>query len=211
MQGDGELKLARIRAYLKEKGYTGLVLLRQDNFAWLTTGGLNRVVVPSAEGFGAAVITETQSFLVAQVMDGRRIMDEEVNGLPLEYAPLRWYEESVLERALKLAGKNPAADAPCRADCPLSEIYDLHTPYTPGEIARFFEIGVFADQALIVVAGEVVRKARDDRLRGRGDAALRIRQARRDRGRGAGGNGRAHLQVPAPRTPPAPFWASTCF
>ena len=155
MRGDGNLKLARVRAYLKEKGYSGLVLLRQDNFSWITTGGLNRVVVPSAEGFGAVVVTEKDAFLVAQVMDGARILDEELNGLPLEYVPLRWYEESVLERALKLAGERPAADVPCRADYPLSEIYDLHFPYTPGEIATFREIGAIADRVMAKVAGEI--------------------------------------------------------
>lgn len=156
MLDDAGLKLGRVRRYLKEKGFTGLVLLRQDNFAWITTGGMNRVVIPSAEGFGAAVITEKEAFLVAQVMDGQRIMDEELNGLPLEYVPLRWYEESVLERALKLAGDRPAADVPCRAECPLSEIYDLHFPYTPLEIARFHEIGAIADEALTLVARAVV-------------------------------------------------------
>ncbi len=155
MQGDGNLKLKRVRAYIKEKGYSGLVLLRQDNFSWITTGGLNRVIVPSAEGFGAVVITEQDAFLVAQVMDGQRIMDEELHGLPLEYEPLRWYEESVLDRALKLAGERPAADVPCRADCPLSDIYDLHFPYTPSEIEGFLEIGAIADRVLTRVAGEI--------------------------------------------------------
>lgn len=153
MLDDAGLKLGRVRRYLKEKGYTGLVLLRQDNFAWITTGGMNRVVIPSAEGFGAAVITEKEAFLVAQVMDGQRIMDEELNGLPLEYVPLKWYEESVLERALVLAGNRPAADVPCRAECPLSEIYDLHFPYTPTEISRFHRIGAIADEVLTRVAG----------------------------------------------------------
>jgi Xaa-Pro aminopeptidase len=88
-------------------------------------------------------------------MDGQRIMDEELGGLPLEYVPLRWYEESALDRALKLAGERPAADVPCRADCPLSDIYDLHFPYTPGEIARFHEIGEIADHVLTRVAGEI--------------------------------------------------------
>lgn len=155
MKDDAELKLGRVRRFLKEKGYSGLVLLRQDNFAWITTGGMNRVVIPSAEGFGAAVITEKEAFLVAQVMDGQRIMDEELNGLPLTYVPLKWYEESVLERALSLAGDLPAADVPCRAECPLLEIYELHFPYTPTEMARFFEIGAIADEVLTRVAGAI--------------------------------------------------------
>lgn len=155
MQADAGLKLGRVRKYLKEKGYTGLVILRQDNFAWITTGGMNRVVIPSAEGFGAVVVTEDAAFLVAQVMDGQRILEEEMNGLPVEYVPLRWYEESVLDRALSLAGDRPAADVPCRAECPLSEIYELHFPYTPGEIARFCEIGAIADLVMAEVARQI--------------------------------------------------------
>ena len=155
MQDDASVKLGRVRRFLKEKGFTGLVLLRQDNFAWITSGGMNRVVIPSAEGFGAVVITQSEAFLVAQVMDGQRIMDEELNGLPLEYVPLRWYEESVLERALRLAGDRPAADVPCRAECPLSEIYELHFPYTPFEIMRFHEIGAIADEVMTRVAQSI--------------------------------------------------------
>jgi Xaa-Pro dipeptidase len=155
MRVDADLKLGRVRKYLKDRGYTGLVLLRQDNFAWITTGGVNRVVIPSAEGAGAIVVTNDAAFLVAQVMDGQRMMDEEMNGLPVEYVPLRWYEESVLDRALSLAGSHPAADVPCRAEYRLSEIYELHFPYTPGEIARFYEIGAIADRVMADVAAQI--------------------------------------------------------
>jgi len=156
MQLDAGLKLGRIRKYLNDKEYTGLVLLRQDNFAWITTGGVNRVIIPSAEGFGAIVVTGDAVYLVAQVMDGQRMADEELNGLPAEYVPLRWYEPSVLERALSLAGNRPVSDVPCRAECPLSEIYDLHVPYTPSEIARFDEIGALADRVMAEVAAQIV-------------------------------------------------------
>jgi len=37
-----EVKLARVRAYMRERGLDALILRRFDNFAWITAGGDNR-------------------------------------------------------------------------------------------------------------------------------------------------------------------------
>ena len=37
-------KVARVRAYLRDTGLAGVLISRQDNFAWLTAGRDNRVV-----------------------------------------------------------------------------------------------------------------------------------------------------------------------
>lgn len=146
-------KLQRIRSFLKSQKYTGLVFMRQDNFAWLTTGGSNRVIIPSAEGAAALVVTREHVYLVAHAMDGQRIMDEELSNLPqAEHVALHWYESSVLEKAVQLAGSHPAADVSCRAAFVLEEIYDLHYPLFECEIDTLRQAGAIADLVLSQIA-----------------------------------------------------------
>ena len=151
-----DLKLKRIRDYILENDYTGMILGRQDNFNWITSGGNSRVVVPKDEGFGAIVVTQQQVYLVAQVMDGSRIMDEEMQNLDAEYVPLRWYEESILERAVKLAGANPVSDVMITgSQNRLRDIYDLHFPLTQEEMERLKKLGFISDYILHKVAKEI--------------------------------------------------------
>ena len=159
---DTMTKLSRVRSYLDRFGYTGAILCRQDNFSWITSGGSNRVIIPSPEGAGTVVITQDAVYLVAQVMDGGRIMDEEMGSLAAQYVPLGWYEESVIEKAAFLAGSHPASDVPLNGSCQLKEIYALHFPYTDSEMATFMKAGELSDEVVSIVAREI-KPGMDDR------------------------------------------------
>jgi len=76
-----------------------MILGRRDNFAWLTGGGDNSVVRCSEQGFSLLVVTPGSVYHVAQVMDGPRILDEELGGMDVEPVFLRWYEHSREQRA----------------------------------------------------------------------------------------------------------------
>lgn len=143
------LKLSRVRTYMEQSGLTGTVLARKDNFSWLSCGGNNRVVVPAQEGVGAFVVTKDRLYLVAQVMDGQRLLDEELGGIELEYIPLRWYDGPVIQKALELAGSAPAADILTDgARFALSDIYALHYPLTENEIKKLRWLGKTVDEIL---------------------------------------------------------------
>ena len=151
-----EEKLARVRGYLREKGYTGAVFARQDNFNWITGGGNSRVIVPRDAGHAAVVVTEEQVFLVAQWMDGPRIMDEEMAHLAAEPVFLHWYEASVPARAVELAGARPVCDLPgIGGEERLSELYDLHFPLTDEEYRTLRHVGALSDAVLTRVAGRI--------------------------------------------------------
>jgi Xaa-Pro dipeptidase len=162
MNDDTAVKLSRVREYCSMRGYTGMILSRQDNFAWITSGGNNRVIIPSAEGAGVVVVTRDRIYLVAQVMDGRRIMDEEMGGLEAELVPLRWYEESVLEKSASLAGKQPASDTMLDGSCQVREIFNLHFPYTQNELSVFRQAGAISDEILYRTARQI-KPGMDDR------------------------------------------------
>lgn len=145
-------KLARIRSYIEANGFTSMVLMRKDNFSWLTTGGNNCVIHPASEGMCALVVLPDRVYMIAQVMDGSRIMDEDMNALEAQYIPLKWYEESILERAAKLAGEKPVSDIGSFGECRLADIYELHNPFFDFEIERMHQLGAIADEVMTSVA-----------------------------------------------------------
>lgn len=149
-------KIIRIRKFLQENNYSGMILARQDNFNWITSGGNNRVIVPKDTGHAAVVITNDNVYLVAQVMDGQRIMDEEMQFLDAEPVFLYWYEESVIEKSVLLAGESPVSDTPvANARVSLNEIYDLHYPLLDEEYIRMKRLGAISDSIFYKVAKEI--------------------------------------------------------
>ena len=149
-------KASRVREFLETKGYDIMVIGRQDNFAWFTDGGNNRVVLPSEAGFSILVITAKDIFLVSQVMDGRRVLEEELQGLDIQYAPLYWYEASREEKVLELTGGGRViSDISIKgADYMLSEIYKLHYPLTRREIDKLKWLGEKTDEILFKIVQE---------------------------------------------------------
>jgi Xaa-Pro dipeptidase len=150
-------KLDRIRAYLRGSGRSALVIGRRDNFAWLTGGGDNAVVHNSELGFSLLVVTDTSVFHVAQVMDGPRILDEELQGFEVEPVFLRWYEQSREERAAQLIkGRQAVSDIPIEgAACAPREIALLHYPLTPREIEKYRLIGKTTEEVIARVAAMI--------------------------------------------------------
>ena len=157
--GSGEFreKLARVRSFLEANGRGALVIGRRDNFAWLTSGGDNTVVRNSELGFSILVITARTVFHVAQVMDGPRILDDELQGLDVEPLFLRWYEPSREQRAAELVkGLKAVSDIPIDgADCRPKEIVDLQYPLTASEIDKCRAIGRRTEDVIAKVAAAV--------------------------------------------------------
>lgn len=149
MKSDSQIKLKRVRDYLEKNAFSGMVLARHDTFSWITTGGSDQVILSQTEGAGAVVVTRDRVCMVAQVMDGQRIMDEEMSGLEAEYVPLYWYEDSPLRRAVRLAGENPVCDVPAAgAEFRLDDIFALQFPLTETEVSRLKTLGEMSDRIL---------------------------------------------------------------
>lgn len=152
-----KVKHNRILAFLDAEGYDAMILERRDNFAWYTGGSSNRVVITSEIGFGLLLIMRKQTFLVAQVMDGPRIMEEELSGIPVEPAFLRWYEKSREDKAAELAkGLRVIADVPAPgAEYNLAAIQALHYPLSESEICKYRRLGALTDEVLAQVSREI--------------------------------------------------------
>lgn len=87
-----EIKLERIRVFMKEKGVAGVILNTQRNFAWLTGGGESAVVITSEAAAVSLLVTLKDVFLLAPNDEVSRFMDEELKGLPVKPLVYQWYE-----------------------------------------------------------------------------------------------------------------------
>ncbi|MCC6389338.1 MAG: M24 family metallopeptidase [Bryobacterales bacterium] len=151
------LKEARVREFLERHQLDALVLGRQDNFAWLTSGGDSRIITTTEAGAALAVVTRREKWLLAYSMDGQRILDEETPGQGFEPIILRWYQGSLCDEVLRRTrGLRLAADfelAGARRFGP--EIIDLHYPLTDLEIERCRWAGKACSQLMAQVAREL--------------------------------------------------------
>ncbi len=150
-------KLRRLRAFLEQKGYGAAILGRRENFAWFTGGGDSTVIRSSEIGFALLVVTKDAVHLVAQTMDGSRILGEEMQGMQVEPAFLRWLDETREEKALRLTkGLRVVSDMPLAgAAMAPAEIARLHYPLTEGEMERCRQLGAKTEGIIAGVAAEL--------------------------------------------------------
>ncbi|MCX5641888.1 MAG: hypothetical protein NTY10_01390 [Candidatus Omnitrophica bacterium] len=87
------VKLSRLRCFLAENKKEGILINRQDNFAWLTGGGENRVVTASDSGASDLLVTAQKIYLLANNIESGRVMQEEVSSLAIEPLVFPWDEE----------------------------------------------------------------------------------------------------------------------
>jgi len=154
---DVNIKQERVRAFLDREGLDALVLGRQDNFAWITAGGDNRVINNTDMGEGFAVITKDHKWLVAHHMDGRRFVEEQAPDQGYELVTLYWHQGFPADKIGELtAGMSVGADfALSGARQYASEIVDLHYPFTDLDLKRLRWVGRTSNGILSQVAGEL--------------------------------------------------------
>ena len=60
--------VTRVRAWLKEQSYDGVILSRRDNFTWISGGAKNAVCTNAEAGIGYYVISAGEVKLLADSM-----------------------------------------------------------------------------------------------------------------------------------------------
>ncbi len=108
------MSIEKVRLFLKEKNYDGVLLRRRNNFSWITGGKTNYIVQTMEAGVADWIITREQAYLVTSKMEERRIVEEECADLPFSFEVLSddWYKPA--EQLIKsvTAGKRMATDMP---------------------------------------------------------------------------------------------------
>ena len=124
--------------FLDRKKLDAVIIGKPDNFAWFTCGGNNKVVKAWDIGFSHLIITRKNNILISQIMDGPRVIDEELKGLKIEYEPLKWNDVSREEKISQIIkGMKVFSDIPINgATYSPREFSLLHYPFSALEIRR---------------------------------------------------------------------------
>ncbi len=96
---------------LKEVGCDGLLVLSEENFAWLTGGGIARGIL-DPEGTPGLYLSAEGRWLICNNVDTQRIFDEEIDGLGFQLKEWPWYRGRQQLVADLCQGRNVACDQP---------------------------------------------------------------------------------------------------
>jgi antitoxin VapB len=155
-------KAARIERMLGEAGLAGVLIGAQHNFAWITGGGTNRIDGSREAGAGALLLGRGgRRYVLANVIEMPRLLDEEVAGQGYEPVEFPWEDERsspsfLVDTARKVLG----GSEPIGSDLPLpsaagaeGRLTRARARLTGAEQARLRALGRDAGEAL----GEVCR------------------------------------------------------
>jgi Xaa-Pro dipeptidase len=137
-------RLAAVRDVLDRLGRPAALLRTRRNFAWLTAGGANHIVLASETGVAPLLVTRDAVVAITQNIEAARIADEELAGLGIETVPVPWWEPGAIDREATVRGRGvPATDDDVEAD-----LVPLRSVLAPLEQERLAGIGVAARLAV---------------------------------------------------------------
>jgi len=145
------LKLQRVRGWLNSCGREAVLVTSQANFAWLTGGGNNYVSTGNIAGEASLLVTSDGSYLLSNNIERRRLLEEEVAGLPFEPLTWYWYEgDGAKEHLGRLCDPSKSVSDIRFLDLPLaSEGFSaLRYDMLPPEVDRYRRLGQEAAQAV---------------------------------------------------------------
>ncbi len=165
-----DLKVSKVRKFMKRESLTGMLLSTQRNFAWLTDGGTSTVVIASEIGTVSLLVTLKKVYLLAPNDEVRRFMDEELKGLNVEPVVFKWYEDvdsgKKLSLAKKLGGPSLGSDLKLPGIIFIENRFKtLRYVLTPEEIKRYRLVAREAAEAAEAVAREIKRGMSEGEIR----------------------------------------------
>ena len=165
-----EVKEARVRGFLDEAGYDALVLTTQANFAWITGGGDNHVVLASEAGATAIVLTREGRYVVTTTIEAERVMTEEIAAPGYELHTVEWFVRDgvaakieELTRGLRVASDTGVAGSSVEA----ARIAALRYSLTPEEVARYRRLGPEVERCVSGVCRGLKPGVSEDEIAGR--------------------------------------------
>jgi len=141
--GEIEAKVCRVREFMRSRNLDAVALGTQAGFAWITAGADNHVGLSSEGGVATVVITPTARHIVASMIEGPRIGDEEIEGLGFELHVHPWHTEGPELTIERLAtGGAVASDSPLPgAENLAAPLARLRWTLLPPEVQRYREVG----------------------------------------------------------------------
>jgi Xaa-Pro aminopeptidase len=140
-----EQRIGALRRLLVERDAVALRLESRRDFAWLTVGGLNHVLLSSEQGVAPIVVTASDAVALTPINEQARIADEELAGLPLRTVGVPWFDQSATDRETRaIAGDGPILSGGDVA----AELETMRTTLEPIERERMRAIAGLVDEAL---------------------------------------------------------------
>lgn len=142
---------------LKRENLAAVLLNSQHNFAWLTGGGSNGIDTSRESGVATLLVTsDGRRFVLANNIEMRRILVEEIKSNEFEPIEFAWQDEKashdhILEKVRKIVGKKDlGTDATMNSGGNFIErsIAACRYKLTRSELERFRELGRDAGAAL---------------------------------------------------------------
>ena len=87
-----EAKLASVRASLDDQSLVGCLFASQNGFAWITAGGQDHVSLGGDKGVASVLVTPDAAHLLTPNIERRRLLEEEIPGLPFEPVEWEWHD-----------------------------------------------------------------------------------------------------------------------
>lgn len=143
-----ETKLIKVRSFMQTEGIPGILITTQTNFLWLTGGRpyINSAVEKSCADL---LITNDQVYLIANNIEGERLMAEELAPLAIEKNFYNWWDNDGLSKSLQqiTAGSRIASDRQLGVS-----FNRLRWSLLPEEQQRYEDTGKAAAEILAKVA-----------------------------------------------------------
>ncbi|MFT4114109.1 M24 family metallopeptidase [Silvibacterium sp.] len=150
-EGEISIKFERLLPFLEERGFSAVLLSRNENQAWITAGQFEaRVALGSESAVASFLITKGgRKYCITSENEAPRLTHEELAGLGYELVTYPWWG-SPAGIIGELAGDRLGADTP-QPGAELINLTGLRAPLLETEIARFRQLGVETAEATVAV------------------------------------------------------------
>ena len=137
-----EEKIKRLRNFLKEREFEGIVLGKSHNFSWITGGRDNFIAINTERGGGYLVVTQEEVIYFTNNIEAPRIREEEISSLPVEIREVKWWED-IMGEVKKVVGERKVASDGVAGEWEDvdGDLYELRTSLLPEEVERYFILG----------------------------------------------------------------------
>ena len=143
------VRVALIQAYLRERGFDGVLLSRTDNYAMATGGKRNYVGTASDVGANALFVDRAgSSYFIGNTIEAPRQMEEELAGLGCEARDFLWFADTpanVVSRSFK--GRLVSDDGSVGPNVH-QDLAVLRALLTPAEFEKYRRLGRLAAEAM---------------------------------------------------------------
>jgi len=155
------IKHDRVRKFLSEKQFDGILISSIANFSWLTGGADTHVEIHNKYGVGSLFVTDKNIFLITNNIEAERLSKEELIGVEteFEFVVSNWFDPSGESDIIKrlTAGLKVAADSAREGMSFLgNDFVALRYELTEAEVEKYRWLGLHSSLAVEAVGKELV-------------------------------------------------------